>query len=109
MLTLLLMSTLLTASLVVLAYRTSFTVLLDLAQYAAAICAVLHLVVVSMLMGLIAGASTVWKTPQTAGKHTQELTQLRQVIVNVMHDAHAHACSSSSLYTLCDGYNEGDS
>ncbi|KGE52723.1 hypothetical protein WCN79_14685 [Xanthomonas axonopodis pv. vasculorum] len=84
MLTLLLMSTLLTASLVVLAYRTSFTVLLDLAQYAAALCAVLHVVVVSMLMGLIAGASTVWKTLQTAGKNTQELTQLRQVIVNVM-------------------------
>ncbi|WP_095094101.1 hypothetical protein [Pseudomonas sp. Irchel 3A5] len=82
LLTILLMSTLLTSSLVVLAYRTSFTVLLDLAQYAATICAVLHFAVVSMLLGLIAGALTVWKKLQAEEKHTEELKQLRQVIVS---------------------------
>ncbi|MCC8535819.1 hypothetical protein ACDH70_02705 [Xanthomonas axonopodis pv. poinsettiicola] len=84
MLSILLTSTLLTASLVVLAYRTSFTVLLDLAQYAAAICAALHLTVVSMLLGLIAAALTVRKKLQAEEKHTQELTQLSQVIVNAI-------------------------
>ncbi|KGT57215.1 MULTISPECIES: hypothetical protein [Xanthomonas] len=82
MLTILLMSTLLTASLVVLAYRTSFTVLLDLAQYAASICALLHFAIVTMLLGLIASALTVWKKLQAEGKHTEELKQLRQVIVS---------------------------
>lgn len=82
MLTILLMSTLLTASLVVLAYRTSFTVLLDLAQYAASICALLHFAIVAMLLGLIAGALTIWKKLQAEGKNTEELKQLRQVIVS---------------------------
>lgn len=82
MLTILLMSTLLTASLVVLAYRTSFAVLLDLAQYAATICALLHFAIVAMLLCLIAGALTVWKKLQAEGKHTEELKQLRQVIVS---------------------------
>ncbi len=82
MLTILLMSTLLTASLVVLTYRTSFTVLLDLAQYAATICAVLYFAIVAMLLGLIAGALTVWKKLQAEGKHTEELKQRRQVIVS---------------------------
>ncbi|MFB8920463.1 hypothetical protein QSH49_021325, partial [Xanthomonas arboricola pv. pruni] len=82
MLTILLMSTLLTASLVVLAYRTSFTVLLDLAQYAATICAVLHFAVVSMLLSLIAGALKVWKKLQADGKNTCELKQLRRGIVS---------------------------
>ncbi|MCE4338909.1 MULTISPECIES: hypothetical protein [Xanthomonas] len=82
MLTILLMSTLLTASLVVLAYRTSFTFLLDLAQYAASICALLHFTIVAMLLGLIAGTLTVWKKLQAEGKHTEELKQLRQVIVS---------------------------
>lgn len=68
MLTILLMSTLLTASLVVLACRTSFMVLLDLAQYAATICAVLHFAVVSMLLSLIAGALKVWKSCEQTGK-----------------------------------------
>ncbi|WP_372376255.1 hypothetical protein ACDI35_07965 [Xanthomonas axonopodis pv. cajani] len=82
MLTILLVSTLLTTSLVVFAYRTSFTVLLDLAQYAATICAVFHFAVVSMLLGLIAGALTVWRKLQAEEKHTEELKQLRQVIVS---------------------------
>ncbi|MCE4373441.1 hypothetical protein [Xanthomonas hortorum] len=82
MLTILLMSTLLTASLVVLAYRTTFTVLLDLAQYAASICALLHFAIVAMLLGLIAGALTVWRKLQAEGKPTEELKQLRQVIVS---------------------------
>ncbi|KGT57218.1 MULTISPECIES: hypothetical protein [Xanthomonas] len=82
MLTILLMSTLLTASLVVLAYRTSFAVLLDLAQYAATICALLHFAIVAMLLCLIAGALTVWKKLQAEGKHTEELKQLRQVIAS---------------------------
>ncbi|KKY07154.1 hypothetical protein QSH39_010625 [Xanthomonas arboricola pv. corylina] len=80
--TILLMSTLLTASLVVLAYRTSLIVLLDLAQYAATICAVLHFAVVSMLLSLIAGALKVWKKLQANGKNTCELKQLRRGIVN---------------------------
>ncbi|QHG87604.1 hypothetical protein ACCQ13_12645 [Xanthomonas sp. NCPPB 1638] len=82
MLTILLISTLLTASLVVLAYRTSFTFLMGLAQYAATICAVLHFAVVSMLLGLVAGAMTVWKELQAAGKHTEEARQLRRAIVS---------------------------
>ncbi|MDV2449528.1 hypothetical protein [Xanthomonas hortorum] len=82
MLTILLMSTLLTASLVVLSYRTSFTVLLDLAQYAASICALLHFAIVTMLLGLIASALTVWKKLQAEEKNTEELKQLRQVIVS---------------------------
>ncbi|ASK92295.1 hypothetical protein KWH04_20920 [Xanthomonas campestris pv. trichodesmae] len=82
MLTILLMSTLLTASLVVLAYRTSFTILLDLAKYAASICALLHFAIVAMLLGLIAGALTVWKKLQAERKYTEELKQLRQVIVS---------------------------
>ncbi|UQQ12585.1 hypothetical protein [Xanthomonas arboricola] len=82
MLTILLMSSLLTASLVVLAYRTSFTALLDLAQYAASICALLHFAIVAMLLGLIAGALTVWRKLQAEGKHTEELKQLRKVIVS---------------------------
>ncbi|MBX8607297.1 hypothetical protein K5D65_08870 [Pseudomonas cichorii] len=76
------MSTLLTASLVVLAYRTTLTILLNFAQYAASICALLHSVIVAMLLGLIAGALTVWKKLQAEGKHTEELKQLRQVIVS---------------------------
>jgi len=68
--------------LVVLAYRTSFTVLLDLAQYAASICALLHFAIVSMLLGLIAGALTVCKELQAEEKNTEELKQLRQVIVS---------------------------
>ncbi|WP_349970096.1 hypothetical protein [Pseudomonas caspiana] len=64
MLTILLMSTLLTASLVVLAYRTSFIVMPDLAQYAATICAVLHFAVVSMLLSL---QDAVWIVGQTPG------------------------------------------
>ncbi|MCC8535824.1 hypothetical protein ACDH70_02680 [Xanthomonas axonopodis pv. poinsettiicola] len=82
MLTILLMSTLLTASLVVLAYRTSFMVLLNIAQYAASICTLLHFAIVAMLLGLIGGALTVWKKLQAEGKHTEELKQLRQVIVS---------------------------
>ncbi|RNL27101.1 hypothetical protein C9389_13860, partial [Xanthomonas vasicola pv. vasculorum] len=79
MLTILLMSTLLTASLVVLAHRTTFTILLEIAQYAALICALLHFAIVAMLLGLIAGALTVWRKLQAEGKHTEELKQLRQV------------------------------
>ncbi|PPU70505.1 hypothetical protein XcuCFBP2542_18650 [Xanthomonas cucurbitae] len=81
-LTILLMSNLMTASFVVLAYRTSFTFLMDLAQYAATICAVLHFAVVSMLLGLVAGAMTIWRKLQTAEKHTEEARQLRQAIVS---------------------------
>ncbi|WP_230428534.1 hypothetical protein [Xanthomonas melonis] len=61
MLTILLMSTLLTASLVVLAHRNTFTILLDLAQYAASICALLHFAIVAML-------------PITALKHAAQRT-----------------------------------
>ncbi|MCC4589461.1 hypothetical protein LL962_20605 [Xanthomonas sp. NCPPB 1067] len=61
MLTILLMSTLLTASLVVLAYRNTFTILLELAQYAASICALLHFAIVAMLQ-------------VTAVKHTAQRT-----------------------------------
>ncbi|GAE49006.1 hypothetical protein XPR_1720 [Xanthomonas arboricola pv. pruni MAFF 301420] len=35
-----------------------------------------------MLLGLIAGALTVWKQLQAEGKPTEELKQLRQVIVS---------------------------
>ncbi|PPU70888.1 hypothetical protein ACCQ13_12610 [Xanthomonas sp. NCPPB 1638] len=81
MLTILLTSTLLTASLAALAYRTSFVVLLELAQYAATICAVLHFAVVSMLLRIVAGALTAWKKLQAEEKNTEELRQLRQIIV----------------------------
>ncbi|MCC4615279.1 hypothetical protein LL972_04440 [Xanthomonas campestris pv. asclepiadis] len=80
-LTLLLVTTSLTASLVVLAYSTSFAVLLDLAQYVAIICAVLHFAVVSMLLGLIADVLNAWKTMQAEGKQTVELKQLRRIMV----------------------------
>ncbi|KPL49959.1 hypothetical protein XAXN_04260 [Xanthomonas axonopodis] len=82
MMTILLITTLLTAILVVLAYRTSFAVLLDLAQYAAIIGAVLCFAVVSMQLWLMAGAMTIWKKLRSEGKHTAELKQLRRAIVN---------------------------
>ncbi|MEA9587066.1 hypothetical protein VC279_16560 [Xanthomonas sp. WHRI 10064A] len=81
MLSILLMATLLTASMAVLAYRTSFAVLLNLAQCAASLCTVLHLAVVCMLLGLIADALTIRKTLQAEGKRTAELNQLRWVII----------------------------
>ena len=82
MLTILLLTTLLTASLVVLGYRTSFVALLEIAKYVAIIGAVLHFVVVSMLVGLIAHALTVWKKLRVEEKKTYELKQLRQGIVS---------------------------
>jgi len=75
---------LLTAGLVTLAYRTSFAVLLDVAQCASTTCAALHFLVVSILLWLIAGATIFWKKLRSEGKHTAELTQLRAIIVNAI-------------------------
>ncbi|CAD2254529.1 hypothetical protein X12_001106 [Xanthomonas arboricola] len=82
MLTVLLLTTLLTASLVVLGYRSSFVALLEIAKYVAIIGAVLHFVVVSMLVGLIAHALIIWKKLRVEEKKTNELKQLRQGIVS---------------------------
>ncbi|MCL1528646.1 hypothetical protein [Xanthomonas nasturtii] len=82
MLMILLLTTLLTASLVVLGYRTSFSALLEVAKYVAILGAVLHFVVVSMLVGLIAHALIVWNKLRVEGKNTSELKQLRQGIVS---------------------------
>ncbi|MFB9037035.1 hypothetical protein [Xanthomonas arboricola] len=82
MLMILLLTTLLTASLVVLGYRTSFSALLEVAKYVAIVGAVLHFVVVSMLVGLIAHALIVWNKLRVEGKNTCELKQLRQGIVS---------------------------
>ena len=82
MLMVLLLTTLLAASLVVLGYRTSFSALLEVAKYVAIVGAVLHFVVVSMLVGLIAHALIVWNKLRVEGKNTFELKQLRQGIVS---------------------------
>ncbi|HHZ21869.1 TPA: hypothetical protein HH296_04930 [Xanthomonas vasicola pv. zeae] len=82
MMTILLITSLLTALLVVLAYRTSFAFLLDLAQFAAIVCAVLCFAIVSMLLSLIAGAMIIWKKLRSEGKHTAELKELRRAIFN---------------------------
>ncbi|MCC4615274.1 hypothetical protein LL972_04415 [Xanthomonas campestris pv. asclepiadis] len=82
MLSILLLTTLLIASLVVLAYRTSLGVLLELAQYAAIVGAVLHFVVVTMLVGFVAQALAVWRKLQAEEKQTAELKQLRRVILS---------------------------
>ncbi|WP_244220679.1 hypothetical protein [Xanthomonas vasicola] len=82
MMTILLITSLLTALLVVLAHRTSFAFLLELAQFATIVCAVLCFAIVSMLLWLITGAMTTWEKLRSERKHTKELKQLRRAIVN---------------------------
>ncbi|MBB3889293.1 hypothetical protein FHY26_004424 [Xanthomonas campestris] len=82
MLTMLLLTTLLTASLVVLAYRTSLGVLMEFAQCAAIIGAALHFAIVAVLVGFVARALTVWRRLHAEGKQTSELKQLQRVIIS---------------------------
>ncbi|MEB1632523.1 hypothetical protein [Xanthomonas campestris] len=82
MLTILLLITLLTASLVVLAYRTSIGGLMELAQCAAIIGAALHFAIVILLVVFVARALAVWRKLHAEGKQTSELKQLQRVIVS---------------------------
>ncbi|MEQ7420815.1 hypothetical protein ABQE70_14785 [Xanthomonas campestris pv. campestris] len=72
----------LTTSLLVLAYRTTFTALLGLAHFVAIAAAVLHFAVALLLTVRVAHAAIVWKNLRSQGKQTAELKQLRQTIFN---------------------------
>ncbi|MBB4131106.1 hypothetical protein [Xanthomonas sp. 3075] len=69
-------------TLIALAYRTTFNVLLGLAHYVAIVGAMLHVAVILLLTVRIAHAAIVCKNLRSQGKHTAELRQLRQTIFN---------------------------
>lgn len=70
----------LTATLLVLAYRTAFTALL--AHSAPFVGAALHFVVLILLTARITHATSVWGKLRSQGKQTPELRQLLQTIFN---------------------------